>query len=259
MNEENKISVVINTYNAEEYLVKVLDAVKDFDEIVLCDMESTDNTCEIAKKYGCSIVTFPKGHFTIAEPARTFAIQSAKYKWILVVDADEIVTPELHDYLYKRIQDNKCPNGLYIQRRNKFMGKFIHSSPDYQLRFFIREGSTWPPYVHTMPVVKGITEKIPLSLKDVQLTHLADEDIKGYLEKMDRYTDMEVEKKAMRKHYGFKSIFFRPIWFFFRTYFINGGFKDGKRGFIRCVLNATYQFVFISKVIEKRYKGRINL
>ena len=57
---EHKISVVINTYNAEEKLTQVLDTVKDFDEIVICDMESTDSTLDIARKYNCKIVTFPK-------------------------------------------------------------------------------------------------------------------------------------------------------------------------------------------------------
>ena len=58
---EQKISVVINTYNAEAKLAKVLDTVKDFDEVVICDMESTDSTPDIARKYNCKIVTFPKG------------------------------------------------------------------------------------------------------------------------------------------------------------------------------------------------------
>ena len=58
---EQKISVVINTYNAEAKLAKVLDTVKDFYEVVICDMESTDSTLDIARKYNCKIVTFPKG------------------------------------------------------------------------------------------------------------------------------------------------------------------------------------------------------
>ena len=62
---EQKISVVINTYNAEQHLAKVLDAVKDFDEIVICDMESTDSTLDIARQYGCKIVTFEKKDYTI--------------------------------------------------------------------------------------------------------------------------------------------------------------------------------------------------
>ena len=60
MNDENKISVVINTYNAERDLEQVLEAVKDFDEVLICDMESTDKTLDIARRHGCRIVTFPK-------------------------------------------------------------------------------------------------------------------------------------------------------------------------------------------------------
>ena len=106
---EKRISVVINTYNARQHLEKVLESVKDFDEIVVCDMESTDDTREIAEKYGCKIVIFPKAHHTCCEPARTFAIQSASSKWVLVVDADEIVTPELREELYRRIQQPDGP------------------------------------------------------------------------------------------------------------------------------------------------------
>ena len=60
--DNNKISVVINTYNASLHLARVLDTVKDFDEIVICDMESTDNTLEIVERYGCKSDTFPRGN-----------------------------------------------------------------------------------------------------------------------------------------------------------------------------------------------------
>lgn len=86
----NKISVVINTYNASKFLARVLDSVKGFDEIVICDMESTDDTLQIAERYGCKIVTFPKGDCVCTAPARTLAIQSATYKWVLVIDADDL-------------------------------------------------------------------------------------------------------------------------------------------------------------------------
>ena len=68
----NKISVVINTYNAERQLAEVLESVKNFDEVLICDMESTDSTLEIAARFGCHVVTFPKGDCVSAEPARTF-------------------------------------------------------------------------------------------------------------------------------------------------------------------------------------------
>ena len=176
MNDENKISVVINTYNAERDLERVLDAVKDFDEVLICDMESTDKTLDIAKKYGCRIVTFERKTYNIVEPAREFAIHEARFDWVLVVDADEIVTPELKQYLYQRIKENGCPDGLYIPRKNYFMGRFMRCHyPDHILRFFRKDKTHWPPIIHCTPVVDGRVEKIPAKNKELAFEHLAND------------------------------------------------------------------------------------
>ena len=268
----SKISVVINTYNAEEHLQKVLDAVKDFDEVVVCDMESGDNTVKIAEKNGCKVVTFPKANHKSAEPARTFAIQSATSEWVLVVDADEIVTPELREYLYKRIAEPDCPQGLYIPRINLFMQHEQHSSyPDYQLRFFVREGTEWPPYVHTFPTVKGRTEYIPRRRRELAFRHLADDTIASLMAKTNSYTDNEVYKRGKATgrraelgnerredtkahNYGVWALFYRPFWRAFRNYFLKGGWRDGKRGVIRAGMDAVYQFVLVAKAIEAKIK-----
>ena len=279
----SKISVVINTYNAEEHLQKVLDAVKDFDEVVVCDMESGDNTVKIAEKNGCKVVTFPKANHKSAEPARTFAIQSATSEWVLVVDADEIVTPELREYLYKRIGEPDCPQGLYIPRINLFMQHEQHSSyPDYQLRFFVREGTEWPPYVHTFPTVKGRTEYIPRRRRELAFRHLADDTIASLMAKTNSYTDNEVYKRGKATgrraelgnerreergendgerredtkahNYGVWALFYRPFWRAFRNYFLKGGWRDGKRGVIRAGMDAVYQFVLVAKAIEAKIK-----
>jgi glycosyltransferase involved in cell wall biosynthesis len=255
MNDENKISVVINTYNAERDLEQVLEAVNDFDEVLICDMESTDKTLDIARKHGCRIVTFPKADHKSAEPARTFAIQSAANPWVLVVDADEIVTPELRDYLYRRIAEADCPAGLYIPRWNRFMNRYTKSlSYDHQLRFFRREGTEWPPYVHTFPKVEGRTEKIPASATNVRFIHLADESISDLVRKTNAYTDGELQKRA-EKGYGLGALIGRPAWRFFRNYFLKLGFRDGLPGLVRAGMDAFYQFVLVAKVIEKRTRN----
>lgn len=252
--ETNKISVVINTYNARQHLEKVLDSVKDFDEIVVCDMESTDDTVAIAERYGCKVVTFPKANHKSAEPARTFAIQSATSKWVLVVDADELITPELRKVLYQKISAPNCPAGYYIPRKNMFMGMFVRDFHlDYQLRFFIREGTEWPPYVHTFPTVQGRVEKLKAS-KQACMLHLMDETMHEYIEKMNLYTDNEVEKKR-EKGYGLGALIWRPVWRFFKNYIMDGSFRMGTRGLIRSLMHAVYQFVLVSKIIEKRYRG----
>ena len=249
---EVRISVAINTYNARQHLAKVLESVKDFDEVVVCDMESTDDTVAIAEQYGCKVVTFPKGNHTCCEPARTFAIQSASNPWVLVVDADEIVTPELREALYEVEKEGSGPvAGYYIPRQNMFMGMFVRDFHyDYQLRFLVRKGTEWPPTIHSLPKVPGRVEKLKAP-KEARLLHLMDETMHEYVAKMNVYTDNETEKKQ----YGVAALFWRPLWRFFKSYVMDGSFRMGTRGLIRSGMHAVYQFILVAKIIEKRYRG----
>lgn len=247
-----QISVVINTYNAEKDLRQVLDSAKGFDEIVICDMESSDNTLAIAQEYHCKIVTFEKKNHHSAEPARTFAIQSASSEWVLVVDADELIPNELREYLYQQIEQPDCPKGIYIPRKNYFMGRFMHCHyPDYLLRFFQREGTVWPPYVHTFPVVQGRVSKIPRKQTNMAFVHLANDGVRDIVRKTNEYTENEIEKKK-EKQYGMIAFLYRPFFRFFKAYILKGGIRDGKEGFIRACLEGHYQFIMLSKIIEYR-------
>lgn len=251
---ENKISVVINTYNAERHLREVLESVKDFDEIVVCDMESTDHTIDIAKEYGCKIVTFPKKDYKIVEPAREFAIHQTEYPWVLVVDADELVTPELRQYLYQRIKKPDCPKGLFIPRQNRFMNvPYRGRIGDHQLRFFDNRVTTWPAYIHAIPTVKGHVGKVPPD-NNVMLVHLAENTVSEVAEKNNRYTDNEVEKRA-GKHYGVWSLLWRPFWRFFKAYVLDDKYRDGVPGLISSMMKGYYQFLLVAKMIEKSMNG----
>jgi glycosyltransferase involved in cell wall biosynthesis len=248
-----KISVVINTYNARQYLEQVLESVKDFDEIVVCDMESTDDTRDIAARHGCKIVTFPKANHTCCEPARTFAIQSASSKWVFVVDADEIVTPELRAALYQKIAAPDCPAGLFIPRQNMFMSMFVRDFHyDYQLRFMVREGTEWPPLIHSLPRIPGRVERLKAG-RQARLLHLMDETMAEYIDKMNVYTNNEMERKR-NKGYGVGALLWRPCWHFIKSYVLEGSFRMGARGLIRSLFSAYYQFVLVSKIMEKRYR-----
>lgn len=251
MQDSDKISVVINTYNAREHLERVLETVKEFDEVLVCDMESTDDTVEIAKRYGCRVVTFPKGDYNICEPARDFAIHSARYPWVLLVDADELVTPELREYLYKKIRDGWDIDGVALGRTNMFLGKPATGSPDYQMRFFKRDKTTWPPIIHARPRIDGKTVNMPAGRKELFLKHLDDLSITERIAKMNRYSGNEVPKR-LHKRYGAIKMLFRPGWFFLRSWLFQGGFKDGKRGIIKAYMAAMYQMMLISKVTEKQ-------
>ena len=248
---ENKISVVINTYNASQYLRQVLEAVGQFDEVVVCDMESTDDTVSIAREYGCRCVTFPRGRHTIVEPARNFAVSQARYDWVLVVDADEIVTPQLRHYLYGRIDQADCPAGLMIPRRNKFLGAFTEKNgSDHQLRFFRRQGLFWPEEIHSTPHVDGPVEKIAVNQGNIQFIHLADESMAENFEKYNRYTTYELQKRQ-GQHYGTMALVGRPLWRFFRSYVLKGGLLRGRRGLLHAMMTGAYQFMLVAKMMDR--------
>ena len=244
-----KISIVINTYNAEKYLDAVLQSVRAFDEIVICDMYSTDNTINIAKKYHSKIIFHEKVGFV--EPARDFAIQSASNEWVLVIDADEIVPNELKDFLYQQILNPNPPQGIKIPLKNYYMGQFMHALyPNYILRFFNKNNVSWPAYIHAQPIIAGRIFEIPHKRKELALIHLANDSVEQHITKLNNYTNKEVERR--NKRYSFFSLVFSPTFRFFKQYCIKGGYKDGKAGFCNAAFNAIYKFVTIAKSIEKQ-------
>ena len=247
-----KISAVLNTYNASQYLDRVLDSLSGFDEILVCDMESTDDTVEIARRHGCRVVTFERGEHRICEPARDFAIHAAANEWVLVVDADEVVPEALTRFLYKLVEAPDCPDAMFVPRSNLFLGKRYYNTTDYQLRFMRKDKAYWPPVIHSHPKIDGTIGKIPRKHKDLYLIHLDDSPLDKRYQKMESYTDYELQRR-LSKNYGVASFMFRPAWFFFRSYILQGGCCDGVRGIIRAYFAMTYQVMLMSKIMERRF------
>ena len=227
-----KISVVINTFNAARHLPQVLTAVQQFDEIVVCDMESTDNTCAIAREAGCRVITFVKGDCCIVEPARQYAIDAAQHQWVLVVDADEVVPDALRLFLYNTIRRPDAPAGVAIPRKNYFMGRFLHTSPQ----------------------INGRVEYISARKRELAFEHLANDSVSDILRKTNTYSDYELPRRR-HKHYGVGALLSRPFFRFFKSYILKKGFLDGIPGLVHALLDAIYQTVIVAKLLEERTTG----
>jgi len=240
-----RISAVLNTCNAAEHLDKVLSALKGFDEIILVDMYSTDETRDIAARHGARVIDFePCG---ICEPARNTAIQAASYPWVLIVDADEIVPDALREYLYEVAARPDAPAALRIPLINSFMGRRMHCLyPNYITRFARRDAIDWPPVIHARPIVDGRIESIPARRKDLALIHLARNTVDSRLEKLERYTAREVERRGPRR-YGAAAFIFKPLARFFHDYVLKGGFRDGHPGLVWALLDAQYKLATIAR------------
>lgn len=244
------ISVVINTYNAEKYLRQVLESVKDFEEILICDMYSNDDTLAIAKGYNAKIIFHEKINFV--EPARNFAVQNAQFEWVLLLDADETISDDLKRFLYD-FKNNKDGNVcLAIPRKNYFFGKFMRAAyPDYVYRFFKKDHMHWPEFIHSIPTIDGGIFKIDRKSKSLAIEHLANNSISEIETKNNVYSTAEIPKRQ-HQNISFFKLISAPFFWFFKFYFVKQGFRDGKEGFIFAVLKSQYKFLTLSKLIEHK-------
>lgn len=251
-----KITVVINTLNAGSTLEQCLLTVSGFDEIVVCDMYSTDNTVEIAKRFGCKIIYHERTGYV--EPARNFAISASTNAWVLVLDADELVSKDLKEYLYKQTEQAEEAAGLLIPRINFYMGKQMRALyPDYQLRFFVKEKTTWSDHIHSKPKVEGPIKKIAKSRRDCALVHIEPVTLSQKIEKLNIYTEKEIPKRMERaESYSILSAMLKSYHRFFKYYFVKGGILDGRIGYARAKFESMYHFVMIAKMWEHEQQGK---
>ena len=259
-----KISVVINTLNADRLLEKCLKSVKQADEIVICDMYSEDKTIEIAEKFGCKIVYHERTG--IVEPARNWAMEQASGDWILILDADEIVTPELWNFL-KEYSDNPKPNhfACNIPRETAMCGKILRSWYQKGCKRFWKKGiCTYSDAIHQMPITHQgedfwIGGKCGGKCRDknLHIIHYHMPSISSFNEKIDRYTDFELKRFIEKgKKFSLFKLITRPCFEFFKFYILKGGIFDGVHGLIFAKMQAYYKFIQWAKLYEKEFKEK---
>lgn len=231
------LSVALATFNEEKNLPACLESVKDIaDEIVVVDGASKDKTVEIAKKYKAKVkITENLQNFHINKQK---AIDLASCDWILQLDADERVTPQLSKEIKEKIRNPKSEaNGYWIPRKNWFLGRFLMKGgqyPDYTLRLYRRGKGKLPQKdVHEQAVVEG---KVGY-LKN-PLIHMADPQFSRYFKRWQRYTSFIAKqlKESGAKWYNpfmaIKYLLILPLWWFLLTYIRHKGFMDSWQGFV---------------------------
>jgi len=253
-----KLSVTLAVYNEEKFLGRCLDSIKDIaDEIIVVDGKSMDKTTDIAKKYKAKIITTTnKANFHIN---KKMANDNASGEWILQLDADEVVSPELKKEIKETVGSNPLENGFWIPRANFFLGKFLKKGgahPDYTLRLYRKSFGNLPAKsVHEQAVVEG-----KLGFLKNNLLHYNNPTFGIYIEKrLNRYTDlMAKEVKG-----GFvRNVFWNPLFDsrqgFLFIYFRHLGFLDGFPGFVWALFSALHFPIAYFKSVEKKYARKIS-
>jgi glycosyltransferase involved in cell wall biosynthesis len=248
------LSVVIITYNEEENLPRTLKSVEGLvrelgAEIIVVDSGSTDRTVEIAKTFRAKLFVEEWKGFA---GQRNSAIEKASGDWVLLLDADEEVSPELAEELRGRgphppyewcLTMAKKPNagnasGYFVPRKNLFLNRWIRHGgfwPDRKLRLFRRGlGRVEERAVHETVKVDGPTGNL-----NGALIHHAYPTLSGYIEHMNRYSSLGAEMVGPRG-FNFIDIFIRPRLTFFYNYVLRLGILDGREGFLLHLYHAVY-------------------
>lgn len=229
-----KCSVIINTYNEQNNIQFALQSIKNinkFDEIIIGDMNSSDNTVYIAEKYGAKIIKIPYDkHF---DRARKTIIEAAKNEWCFLLDADEIIPNELGNLIEEVIEEDKC-DVCYIPTLNYFFGvksKYGIHFPCHHCRLFKKQYIHVTGVVHNYLNVINDARELFIEGEENSIIHFSFNNIEQWCKKRLRYIELETENNKK-----FKSPFFCFTKSFINAYFKEKNYKGGYDGFILSLL-----------------------
>ncbi|HTC48103.1 MAG TPA: glycosyltransferase family 2 protein [Candidatus Aquilonibacter sp.] len=276
------VSVVIAARNEAKNLPRCLQALRDAGEIYVIDSQSSDDTVEIARSLGAKVVQF---HYQGGWPKkRQWAMETLPlaYDWILLLDADEVLTPELAKEIRSAIQ-NHAMDGYSIQLRTWFLGRALHHGDvglwklalfrrgkgRFECRLKEQDASMADMEVHEHVVVEGATAKLRNPL-----THHNVESLSHYIRKHDEYSNWEARvllqrendrglpaslfgTQAQRRRWLKLKLFAvpgSPVLLFLYRYVLRLGFLDGVPGLIYCSFQAVQMFHTKAKIYELKHK-----
>jgi glycosyltransferase involved in cell wall biosynthesis len=242
------LSVAIITKNEEANLPRTLASVQFADEIVVLDSASTDRTVEIAHTFHARVYDEPWKGFS---GSKNSAIAKCTGTWILSLDADEELSPELQAQIKMLLSSNPPTDAYYIKRRNLFLGRWIKHGgfyPDAKLRLFRRSAAnfTTPPQFEDRPVHETIVFDGDADTLDYDLIHHAYPTLENYIEHMDRYstlgcTLLVAAGKVSRSWPAFVcNVFLIPQLTLIWNYLFRFGFLDGREGLLLHLYHSTY-------------------
>ena len=243
------LSVVLITKNAATQIDACLASASFADEILVVDSGSTDDTIGIARRHGARVI---EREWAGYGPQKQFAVESAAHDWVLCLDADERVSPQLKDRILHELPRERA-HAYAIPRCNRFLGRWLRHGegyPDWSVRLFDRRKARWSDdSVHE----KVICTTTPLKLAGCDLMHESAESLAQYLEKQNRYTTLQAEKLvASGRTAGIGNMLASPVARFIKFYLLRLGFLDGAPGLVHIAIGCMNSFLKYAKLLELR-------
>jgi glycosyltransferase involved in cell wall biosynthesis len=259
MSEPLPLSLVIIARDAAHELSDCLASAAFAAETVVVDSGSNDDTAAVAARCGARVIEHAWEGFG---PQKNFAVGQARHDWVLCLDADERVTPELAAGIAALFTAGQPATAAYsepaaaaytIARRNRFLGRWLahgEGYPDWNIRLFDRRRARWSDdLVHEKVVADGTAD----------LLHASAESIDAYIAKQNRYTTVQAgEMHARGESASAAQMVLSPVARFLRFYIFRLGFLDGLAGFAHIAIGAFASFLKYAKLraLQQDGKGR---
>jgi glycosyltransferase involved in cell wall biosynthesis len=246
------LTAIVTTYNSADLIGETLARLSFADEIIVVDSLSTDATADLVRRSGARLF---QRHYDSPAAQKNWAIEQATGEWVLIVDSDEWVTPELADEI-RRTLANPAADGYRIRRRSFFLGREIKHSGwqrDWVLRLFRRGQARYEErQVHEIMACDG-----PVARLSRALLHHPYRSMAEYWEKLRRYADWNaVEARQQGKRVSPLYMAVHPPARFLKAYLLHGGFLDGAHGLVVCLLTAVYAAAKDIRVWEMQGESR---
>jgi glycosyltransferase involved in cell wall biosynthesis len=248
--EAKKLSAVIITKNEERNIGKCLASLQKIaDEILVLDSDSDDNTAAIARANDAVVFSVEwKGYAATKNHGNNLAAND----WILSIDADEVVSPELEKSILEWKIDKTDDFGEFSRLTN-YCGYWIRHGgwyPDVKIRIFNRHLACWEgDFVHE---VLKFAPAVSISRLSGDILHYSFHSVSQHSSQVNRYSSLAAREKMLKGKKGnMMKLIFSPPWSFFQMYFLKTGFLDGKAGFIIAIISAHARFLRYAKMIFK--------
>lgn len=249
-----KISAAIITLNEEKNIKRCIDSLDFVDEIVVVDSLSSDKTCDIARELGAIVVDQKfLGHIE----QKQLAVDKCSHEWVISLDADEEVSPELKESILKLINDGFDKDAYEMNRVSFHLGRWIRHGgwyPDRKIRLFNKNKAHWGGYnPHDKVIVDGSVGRIKGDLQ-----HYVFKDLRHNIDTNNSYSSIMAEDLYKGdKKFSYIKLFLKPFGKFIETYIYKKGFLDGMPGFIIAVGAAYSMFLKFAKLWElEKVKGK---
>lgn len=245
-----KISACIISFNEEDKIEDCLKSLeKVADEITVIDSNSTDNTVNIAKKYTDKIIL---QDFLGYIEQKNFAIQQTSHDWVLSLDCDERLSPELQQSILDIKSNIDQADAYKMPRKTFYIYRWLNHCwyPDLKTRLFNKTTAHWGG---TNPHDHIITKGSNIKQLNGDIYHYSFDSISDHLKTIDKFTEIGAEELIKKnKPFNILSPITHSSWIFFKIYFLKRGFIDGFAGFLVATLSFMHVFIKYSKAIIMR-------